>query len=54
MASYQTFPQCRQKNGVDSCENHWKCVFAGDQCDGACVSCNKRNNDLCYQLEQLL
>ena len=46
--------QCRQKDGVSSCENRWKCVFADDQCDGACVSCNKRNNDLCYQLEKLL
>ena len=42
------------KDGVGSCENRWKCVFPGDQCEGACIGCNERNNDLCYQLEQLL
>ena len=46
--------QCREKDGVSSCENQWKCVFPGDQCEGACIGCNKRNDDLCYQLEQLL
>ena len=46
--------QCREKDGVTSCENQWKCVFPGDQCEGACIGCNKRNDDLCYQLEQLL
>jgi len=46
--------QCREKDGVSSCENQWKCVFPGDQCEGACIGCNKRNNDFCYQLEQLL
>ena len=42
---------CRQKDGVGSCANRWKCVNEGDQCEGACILCNEDNNDACYQRE---
>merc|ERR1712087_992296 len=42
---------CRQKDGVGFCDGKWKCVKPDDECEAACIQCNQRNNDICYQNE---